>query len=246
MAWAFPLAGLIGAILITLGAGGSIVTLPVLVYAAGLDTHRAVGTSLVVVGLVALAGALLRHRSVVVRTGLLFGGAGMLGTWPGVWLNHRVSGPVVLLGFAATMLVVAALMMRGREKESCGERDSVGKAAAVGFGVGTATGFFGVGGGFLIVPALSLLLDLDMVPAVATSLLVITLNCAAGLAGHASYGSVDWNLGLAMAAAALLGAGLAFPMSKRLDGAVLERAFAALVAVVGVSMAIDSLRQVVQ
>lgn len=245
MAWAFPLAGLIGVVLITLGAGGSIITLPVLIYAAGLDTHSAVGTSLVVVGLVAVAGALARRRSVVVRTGLLFGGMGMLGTWPGVWLNHRVPGPVVLLGFAATMLVVAALMLRTGKEESRDKPESVGRAAAVGFGVGIATGFFGVGGGFLIVPALSLLLDLDMVAAVATSLLVIALNCAAGLAGHAAYGAVDWSLGFALAAAALLGAGLAFPVSKRLDGPVLERAFAALVAVVGVAMAIDTLRQVI-
>ncbi len=241
---AYILAGLIGAILVTLGAGGSIVTLPVLVYAVGLDVHQAVGTSLLIVGVIAVVGTLLRRRSVSLRTGLLFGGAGMLGTWPGVWINHRIPSSVVLLGFAATMLIVAGLMMLGRDLDLPAQRPSTTRAMGVGFGVGAATGLFGVGGGFLIVPALSLLLDLGIVEAVATSLLVIALNSAAGLIGHSSYGTVEWELGLALAAAALVGAGLAFPLSKRLSGPTLERALAGLIAVVGATIAIDTVRRV--
>ncbi len=240
----YVLAALIGAILVTLGAGGSIVTLPVLVYAAGLDVHQAVGTSLIVVGLIAALGALLRRRSVALPTALLFGSAGMLGTWPGVWLNHRVPGTAVLLGFAATMLVVSGLMMRRRDLALPAARSCRTKALAVGFGVGVATGFFGVGGGFLIVPALTLLLNLGMVEAVATSLLVIAFNSAAALVGHGSYGDVEWHLGLALATAAMVGAGLAFPLARRLPGPVLERALATLIALVGTSIVIDTVRQV--
>ncbi len=236
-------AAVIGAVLVSLGAGGSIITLPVLVYTAGLDMHHAVGTSLLVVGTVAAAGAFLRRRSVALRTGLLFGGAGVVGAMPGVWLNHQVPAALVLFGFGATMLVVAALMFRA-PSTSAGEHSvSIAGALATGFAVGTATGFFGVGGGFLIVPAMSLLLNLRMSDAVATSLLVIALNSLGALIGHGSYGAVDWQLGLAFAAVALLGAGLAQPVAQRLHGAVLEKAFATLVALVGSAMTIDAARQ---
>lgn len=163
--WAWlVLALLIGSSLVLLGAGGSIVTVPVLVYAAGLDPHRAAGTSLVIVGLVALAGAIARWRVVSVRTGLLFGALGMIATSPGVWLNHLAPGAVVLAGFALTMLVVAARMIRPVKVPSRSSlaRERILPVLASALAVGLMTGFFGVGGGFLIVPALSLVLGLEM------------------------------------------------------------------------------------
>lgn len=238
MPLALILALLIGAALVLLGAGGSIVTVPVLVYGAGLDPHRAAGTSLLVVGLVAAAGALLERRRVCARTGLLFGSAGMMGALPGAWLNHQVAGEVVLAGFSLTLLVAARRML-GRRAQAA----AVGAAAsdvrivlAAGFGAGMATGFFGVGGGFLVVPALTVLIGLDMRRAVATSLFVIAMNSAAGLLVHGSHAAVEWQVGLAFAAAAALGALLAMPLSRQIGGPALQRAFAALLAIAGAGM----------
>ncbi|HWP65139.1 MAG TPA: sulfite exporter TauE/SafE family protein [Candidatus Limnocylindria bacterium] len=246
MTLALALALLIGSSLVLLGAGGSIVTIPVLVYAAGLDPHRAAGTSLVIVGLVALAGAIARWPLVSVRTAALFGALGMVSAWPGVWLNHRAPGAVVLVGFALTMLVVAARMTRAAEVASRQGRPGERMRPVVlsGLAVGLMTGFFGVGGGFLIVPALSLVLGLEMAEAVATSLLVIALNCAAGLLGHLQYGTVDWQIGASLSAAALLGGVMTLPLARRLSSTALQHAFAGVLAVVGAAMLIETLREV--
>jgi hypothetical protein len=217
-----------------------------LVYAAGLDAHRAAGTSLVIVGLVARGGGLARWRYIAVRTALVFAPLGMLATWPGVWLNHRVPGAIVLLGLAVTMLLVAARTIRVASSISNRGPRRAGVLALVltSLTVGLLTGFFGVGGGFLIVPALSLVMRLPMVEAVATSLLVIALNCAAGLLGHVWYGTIAWSLGASMTASALLGAVLTLPLARRLGSAALARAFAGLLVVVGGGMLVESLREV--
>jgi uncharacterized membrane protein YfcA len=246
MTLALVLALLIGSSLVLLGAGGSIVTMPVLVYAVDLDPHRAAGTSLVIVGVVALVGAIARWRLVSVRTALLFGALGMVATWPGVWLNHRTPGPVVLLGFALTMLVVAARMMRRTTRipsTPSPRRARVLPAIGSSLAVGLMTGFFGVGGGFLIVPALTLVVGLEMVEAVATSLLVIALNCAAGLLGQVWYGTVDWGIGASLTTAALLGGAVTLPLARRLSSVAVQQAFAGVLVVVGAGMLIETLRE---
>jgi hypothetical protein len=236
---------LIGASLVVLGAGGSIVTMPVLVYAAGLDAHQAAGTSLLVVGLVAFVGAAAKWRQVQLRSALILGAAGTTGAIPGAWLNHAVPGTRVLVGFAATALTAAWQMLRNAKAQSrrseagCG----LGLMLLSGFGLGVATGFFGVGGGFLIVPALTLIMGLDVDAATATSLLVIGLNSAAGLIGHMGYGAVEWHIGAQFAVTALLGGVLALPLARQLNGLRLQRAFAAVLAVVGISILVQSIGQ---
>lgn len=245
MALALVLAFLIGSSLVLLGAGGSIVTMPVLIYAAGLDPHRAAGTSLVIVGLVALGGAVVRWPSVSVRTALLFAAPGMVAAWPGVWLNNRAPGAVVRVSFAVTVLVVAARMIRAPEVAPQPSPGRKGMLLVVpsGLVVGLMTGFFGVGGGFLIVPALSLVLGLEMAEAVATSLLVIALNSAAALLGHVWYATVDWQIGGSLTAAALLGGLMTLPLARRLSPAALQRAFAGVLFVVGTGMLIETVRE---
>lgn len=243
MPLALMLALLIGASLVLLGAGGSIVTMPVLVYGVGLDAHEAAGTSLLVVGAVAVAGAIAKRSAVRLRTGLLVGGAGMAGALPGAWLNHQVAAEWVLAGFGVTMLIAARQMRASCGRGRCEERGAVA-AMSLGAIVGLATGFFGVGGGFLIVPALTMFLGLDMQRGVATSLLVIALNSAAGLLMHGALASVRWDLGLAFAAAALLGAVAVIPLSRRLSARALRTAFAALLAVVGTGMLAHTLHGV--
>lgn len=143
--------------------------------------------SLAVVGSTALFSAFLHHRQKNVdwRVGLLFAGSGVVSAYFGSRLTHRVSPHLLLLLFALLMFVVATAMLarRGHHDPHPHER-KVGRSAAAGLGVGFLTGFLGVGGGFLIVPALSLFGGLSMKKAVGTSLFVIAINCAAGLAGH--------------------------------------------------------------
>jgi uncharacterized membrane protein YfcA len=247
LALALALASLIGASLALFGAGGSIVTMPVLIYVVGLDAHRAAGTSLVVVGTVALVGALAEWRVASVRVGLLFGLAGMLGAVPGAWLNHQVPGTLVLLGFAATMLVAAGRMggVAVAPSASAGGEIAPVRAILLGFGVGAATGFFGVGGGFLIVPALTFLLGVPMRRAVATSLVVIALNSLAGVAGHLAYAAVDWRVGVELTTAALTGAVLTLPLARRIRGPVLQRSFAGILASLGLVILVKTVREMI-
>src|SRR5581483_10609943 len=181
-----------------LGAGGSILTVPILVYALGVPVQAATGTSLAIVGLNAAAGAAdqLRRGRVLPRTGLAFGASGLVGALAGAWLNHQLQGEVVLVLFSLLMVGAAAAMLRRRpadRSDGFEERyDARGwlRLAAVGLGIGFLSGFFGVGGGFLIVPALVLVLGLPMRYAVGTSLLAIALNAVWGLAGHLSFGGL--------------------------------------------------------
>lgn len=186
---------LIGLLLGLVGGGGSILTVPILVYVLDQGVHEATATSLVIVGATALIGAVPHARAgrVAIRTALLFGGSGIAGAFAGTALNARVSGPVILLLFGLLMLAVAARMAVG-SRPVPGEVDDaplIGfrwEVVASGLVVGVLTGFFGVGGGFLIVPALVLVLGLPMRLAVGTSLVVIAINAAAGIVAHLGSG----------------------------------------------------------
>lgn len=232
------LSALIGLSLGLIGGGGSILTVPILVYFLGVSVHDAVGMSLAVVGATSLFGAYMHRRkgNVEMRSGLLFGLAGVIGAFWGAPLTHMVAPNVLLLIFAGLMLVVAVSMLwRGRhaDDEAHGEAN-VFKASAAGFGVGVMTGFLGVGGGFLIVPALVFFGGLPVRRAIGTSLLVIALNCAAGLFGHLSYGLFDLSLTFWVTILAVGGAVFGTILSQRFSAANLQKSFAVLVLVVAV------------
>ena len=233
---ALALSTLIGLSLGLLGGGGSILAVPVLVYVARVEVHAAIGMSLAVVGTTALVGGLVHARAgrVDPRAAALFWGAGMLAAPLGAQATHAVAPRVLMLLFAGLMLVVGSLLLRGRGAAGGpAARPHPAAVPAAGFGVGLLTGFLGVGGGFLIVPALVLLGGLAIHRAVGTSLLVIALNSAGGLAGHLSRGEMPVGLTSAFTAAAALGALLGVRLAGRLDPARLRRAFAAFVMLVG-------------
>jgi len=235
------LAALVGIALTLLGAGGSIVTVPILIYAGGLDPSRAAATSLVVVGIVALVGMLAQRGRVDLRTGLLVGGIGMIGTIPGVWLSHHVPSVVTRLGFAVVLLAAAAMMTADAPANRV-TRAHLATVLVTGLLVGVASGFFGVGGGFLIVPALTILVGIDVATAVPTSLFVIALNSAAGVAGHLAYGAVEWGVGGRFVLAALAGAVLAVPLARQLPQPAIRRAFATVCALLAVGIVADGVR----
>jgi uncharacterized membrane protein YfcA len=220
------LAVTIGVSLGVLGSGGSIVTLPVLVYIAAVPTKEAVGMSMAVVGATSLSGALihLRRGNVALSAALMFSATGMVGAFVGSTATHLVPKRILLLSFAVLMVAAGSLMLRTTElanrKSSC----SVPRCLAVGFVVGILTGFLGVGGGFLIVPALIFSAGIDTRLAGGTSLAVIALNSAAGFLGQLRYTRMDWGLLAQFLSFALVGIFGGTTIAYRLHEKILRRA----------------------
>lgn len=181
---AWPGAIAIGLSLGLLGSGGSILTVPVLVFLLGQPEKLAIASSLAIVGSIAAVGSVPYIRAGLVnwRAALLFGAPGMAGTYIGAWLALFVSGTVQLTLFAAVMLGASVLMLRPIDCERTGTAlpRAVWKITLDGLIVGVVTGLVGVGGGFLVVPALVLLGGLAMRQAVATSLVIIALKSFSG------------------------------------------------------------------
>ena len=221
---------LVGVSLGLLGGGGSILTVPLLAYVAGMDAKQAIATSLLVVGATSAVGAISHARAgrVQWRTGLVFGVAGMAGAYGGGLLARFIPGSALLIGFAAIMIATAIAMLRGRkEVDPAAPPRSlpVGKVIAEGLVVGLVTGLVGAGGGFLVVPALALLGGLPMPIAVGTSLVVIAMKSFAGLAGYLSSVQIDWALAGAVTAAALVGALVGARLTAVVNPDSLRKAF---------------------
>lgn len=224
------LAVFVGIALGLLGGGGSILTVPLLAYVAGMDAKQAIATSLLVVGVTSAIGAISHARAgrVQWRTGLIFGGAGMAGAFGGGLLARFIPGTVLLIGFAVMMVATAVAMLRGRKNVEVTEgshRLPVPKIVAEGLIVGLVTGLVGAGGGFLVVPALALLGGLPMPIAVGTSLIVIAMKSFAGLGGYLSSVQINWTVALAVTAAAVAGALLGSRLTAKVDPEVLRKAF---------------------
>lgn len=232
----FALALVIGVALGLLGGGGSILTVPVFTYVAGLDPKLAIASSLPVIAVTSAVGALghWRARNVQPQTALVFGGLAMLGGFAGARLAAFLSGAVQMLLFAVIMLGASVSMLRPAPAASptSARRLSFGTLLPLGLGVGLLTGLVGVGGGFLIVPALAQLGGLPMHVAVGTSLLVIAMNSAAGTLGY--LGQVTFPMALLVPFTALAVGGILIGtrLGQRLSQRVLRRGFAMLLLVV--------------
>lgn len=280
-----PLGVLIGITLGAVGGGGSILAVPVLVYAVGLEAKAATTASLVVVGIAALGGMVGHWRAGRVRVvaGTMFGLAGVGGSIVGSLLNRSVNSHVLLLAFSALTFLAAFSMWSRRRRlvlvayagdttlvAGAGQpaADDAGlsspSSAAIhptmatslprrgpGFGtiakvlvagtvVGFVTGFFGVGGGFVVVPALVLALGYAMPAAIGTSLLVIAINSAAALLSRMATAGVDWHVALPFAGTAVVGSIIGKRIADRLPAATLIGWFVALLVLVATYMAIQS------
>jgi hypothetical protein len=241
---ALVLAAAIGISLGALGAGGSIITVPVLVYVAGISAHTAISMSLVIVGATSIFGAWLhqRHGQVYARAVLMLGSAGMAGAFLGSSLTHLVSEKVLMLSFALLMLTAGAAMLRSRPDTSLLPRCSPPRCLSIGAAVGVLTGFLGVGGGFLIVPALILFAGLAPKTAVGSSLAIIGLNSTAGLLGHLRYADVDWKLTLLFLAVALTGMWFGEKICTQVSQQTLRRIFAWFILAIAIVIAGVNLR----
>jgi len=229
-------AALIGLSLGLTGAGGSIITLPVLVYLANVPPKEAVGLSLFVVGAAALVGAFQRFRTggVHLRAALIFAISGMVGATGGARLTPLVSGRALMIIFAVLMLVVALNMLAGSKHDHPQGSDChPWKCMLAGLGVGILTGFIGVGGGFLLMPALIKFARLPLRVATGTSLAVIFFNSAAGFVSHFGEAPPRWSMALVFAGIAAMGVVAGSSFARRMPVARLRQGFALMVIATG-------------
>ncbi len=242
------------------GGGGAILAVPLLVYWLGEEPQVAVVISLATVAGTAIIGTVERARfgQVEFPTGLLFAAAGMLTAPLGSWLGEHLPPQLLLVSFAVLMLLIAARMWWRADQaipppaEACGpedgpscSRDPEGKLrltsrcamllATIGLTVGLLSGLFGVGGGFLIVPALVTFASMGLSRAVGTSLLVMSLVGLAGVAGHLLQGrEVPWEVTLLFVAGSVPGLFIGSALTRQLPRALLSKIFAAMILAVAV------------
>ncbi len=231
------LAVLIGVSLGLLGGGGSILAVPILLYVVGMGAKPAIAASLVVVGTTSLVGALRHARvsNVDYRTAVIFGLLSMAGSYAGGRLAAHVSDTFQLVLFAVVMLGAAVSMFRSpTEEASDGVAARLPLIVASAAAVGLLTGVVGVGGGFLIVPALVLFGGLPMKRAAGTSLLVIALNSASGFLAYAGRVPIDWRFTALFTILAIAGVFIGSAMVQYVSQSLLKRTFAVfLVGVAG-------------
>ncbi len=237
---------LIGISLGLLGGGGSILTVPILTYVAGMNPKEAIAASLFVVGVTSSVSAVThaRKKRVRWRTGLVFGAAGMAGAFSGGLLGGRIPGTILMMAFALMMVATSLAMIHGRRNATGAPHQGnlpVGKAILEGLVVGLVTGLVGAGGGFLVVPALALLGGLSMPVAVGTSLVVIAMKSFAGLGGYLTTVSLDWALVGGATAAAVLGSFIGARLAGRIPEAALRKGFGYFVLAMGVFVLVQEL-----
>ncbi|GGO99183.1 sulfite exporter TauE/SafE family protein [Stakelama pacifica] len=238
--------GLIGAILGLIGGGGSILAVPLLVYVVGVGSaHEAIGTAAVAVAANALA-SLIGHAKagrVKWRCAMVFAASGMVGAALGAELGKAFDGKRLLALFGLLMIGVGVSMLRGRRAMAAPDirltRDSAAqllpRLIPIGFGVGLAAGFFGIGGGFLIVPGLIFATAMPLSYAIGTSLVAVSALGMTTAASYALSGLVDWRLTALLIAGGVggtaIGIALGHVLGKRQK--LLERGFAVLVIAIG-------------
>lgn len=235
----------VGVSLGLLGAGGSSLAVPILVYAGGLAPADAIATSLALVGATSAVAAALhaRDRQVDWRAAALFAAAGVPAALAGAQLTHLVPPRLLLALFGLLLLAIGTALLLGataRAASRASGRRPVPAVIGAALAVGALTGFLGVGGGFLLVPAMVLVAGLDLRRATATSLVVIAVNSAAGLAGHLGDGLDAGRTALFIGAAAA-GAWLGYLLARRTSPAALQRGFAFLILLVGGAVTAHSL-----
>lgn len=229
---------IVGLLLGILGGGGAVLIVPSMVYLLHVDEHVALATALIIVGTNALLGGFMAWREgrTQFTTALIFGASGMVTAYIGARISRLIPGDVLLIAFSVLLLVIASLMFRGNDalKETTTQRP-LWHIVAVGALVGLITGTLGVGGGFLIVPAMVLLVGLPMRQAVGTSLIVIAINSAASLLGHLDT-AFDWSLIAFLLAGALPSIAVSGTIAKRIPATQLRRSFAIFITIVALLM----------
>jgi len=251
--WPYPLAvfsgAVVGLLLSVFGGGGSVLATPLLIYLVGVrDPHVAIGTSAAAVAANAAVGLWAQARGGRVKwpCALVFGGAGLAGSLAGAHLAKQVDGSTLLIWFAAAMALVGASMLWPRR--NTGDPDVrltaafTLKLAPLGVLTGLAAGFFGIGGGFLIVPGLMAATGMTLAHAAASSLVSVALFGAATSASYAVSGLIDWGVFAALVAGGGLGVLVGGPVARALAGRadLARRLFALMVVATAAYVALRS------
>ena len=236
-----------GLVLGLLGGGGSILTVPILVYALGVEAHAAIGLSLVLVGSTALVGAFLHQEAARVawKDGLLFFCFGIPTNFLGATLSRHVSGTVLLILFGVLMEISGAAMLYKRREAGPDDQRKIWPVIIAGAAVGFLAGFLGVGGGFMVVPSLVLFLRIPIKSATGTSLLVIAANSALALFGRRRSLVVDWHLLIELVVPAVLTTYLGVKLTEHLSPPQLRRIFGVFVILFGLVMVATNLASLV-
>ena len=251
IALALVVGAVIGVLLGLLGGGGSIMAVPALVYALGLGTSQAILISLIVVGVASAFGAVPKVRAGQVQWRLagIFALFGIPATFVGSAIGDHLPEAAIMIGFAVVMVAAGIRMLRDTGdtgtacevgNEGINWRRCAPRSIPTGFGVGLLTGLFGVGGGFLIIPALVLMLGVEMSIAIGTSLVIITANSAGGVLAHLHDAQFDWTITASFVVTAIVGSLIAGQLGTKLDTARLRHWFAYLVFVVAAYVVIDT------
>ncbi len=239
----------IGASLGLLGGGGSILTVPALVYLIGQTPQVAVTTSLAIVGANSALGAFFHraHGTLDWRVALTFGGSGMIISYLAAGVSKQVSPDVLMVAFALLMITIGTLLITRKSKVQASEEThplALWKVILSGATVGLLTGILGVGGGFLIVPALVMLVGLPMHHAIGTSLVVIAMNSLAGFLGHLNGMPLDISLIGIFVTAGVGGTFAGSRLGKHLNAGMLRKAFAVFVIGLAMFLLMDNLPKI--
>jgi uncharacterized membrane protein YfcA len=244
---------LIGISLGMIGGGGSILTVPVLVYLFGIGPVESTSYSLFIVGTTSCVGAYSNFRkgSVKIKTALLFGSISITT----VFFTRKFLIPLIphdlfkigelqiteplltMILFAALMVFASISMIKGREEQpihGCSANGTMVKMILSGIGIGLTTGLLGAGGGFLLIPTLVLILGMPMREAIGTSLLIIALNSLIGFVGDLGHFAMDWNMLLTITGIAVAGVFIGNVLAKRVDSDALRKGFGWFVMVMGI------------
>lgn len=243
---------LIGVLLGLLGGGGSILAVPALVYGMGLDMEQAIPVSLIVVAAASAVGVLPKIRAKQVRWRMagIFAAAGIPATVAGSAIGAHLPQSVLMIGFAVVMVVAGIRMLadQGAAGTACkieaGQvnwRRCAPRSIGAGLLVGLLTGLFGVGGGFLIIPALVVVLGVEMSTAIGTSMLIIIANSVTGILSHLQEINVDRQVIAAFVAAAMATSLIAGYVGTKTNTTRLQRWFAYLVFAVAAYVLVDTL-----
>ncbi|MBS0181170.1 MAG: sulfite exporter TauE/SafE family protein [Nitrospira sp.] len=235
------------------GAGGSLLAIPLLVYVLKLSLHEATAISLALVGVSAALSlvAYFQTGDVKVRTALVFSPTGAVGGWLGAQGQQLVRSEIILLSFSLLMMVMAIHMWRHSRSESAERRGTLAcadsfppscfvKVGSIGLIVGLLSGFFGVGGGFVIVPALSLILGFPVRASIGTSLMIIGVTSIGGIAGHLQFEEIPGGLLATLVLGSAAGIGLGATVGRWLSAEITAKVFAALTIGVAVILMLDN------
>jgi uncharacterized membrane protein YfcA len=207
-----------------IGGGGSILAVPLLLYVVGMpDPHQAIGTSALAVAVNAYANLVPHARARHVRwsPAVTFASAGVVGAFAGSSIGKAVDGHRLLILFALLMLFVAALMLRGRKADTGATgavpQKNLWRLVAIGLGTGTLSGFYGIGGGFLVVPGLILATGMPTIAAIGSSLVAVGTFGMTTAVNYAVSGLVDWPIALLFILGGIAGGWIGARIAKRLS-----------------------------